>query len=164
MFGKSMLLLFTVWLLSSSLVANVLAEELRDEQVAGTVIVDFDQEWTFWASDQNPQVWPIQSWPQTADALSLQPPEVREDTDRIVRIQQDGVYSTGTKWWAGFFAPYSFRNVEQFEAYLPSIKAGQKKRAKHKMPPFSRTEIVYEDGQGGVERAYFIKKFHHALT
>jgi acid phosphatase type 7 len=138
---------------------DVLAEEAKVEQVATTSLVGFDEEWDFWASNQPPTQWPVISWPTTKSAFDLQPASERNNTDRVVYIQKNGKYSTESNWWKGFYAPYSFRNQEQFDSYLPTLLASRKKRAKKNQRAFSRTAIVYEQEQNGVDRAYFIKNF-----
>ena len=70
---------------------DVFAEETRVEQVATTSIVGFDEEWTFWASNQAPPQWPVTSWPTTKSAFSLQPTSQKTNPDRVVHIQKNGL-------------------------------------------------------------------------
>lgn len=129
------------------------------EEVKGTNILNFDQPWQFWANTSSPPIWPITTSPNTFDALSLLAPDFGVSMDRWANLQVNGEFQTGTAWWTGFYAPFSIRTQKQFTAYLPEILKTQKTLTKKGLPHYSRTELIVDAEESGLESMFFYTTF-----
>ena len=140
------------------LIFFVLQSFASEAQTKANVILPFDEPWFFWAGKAAPSEWPIQTTPTAKDARTLVPKEIAESPDRWAYIQKESLFTTENHWWDGFLAPFSIRNQEQFERYLPIIKKSQRKRKRKGLLPYSRTELVHE--KGGLDSIFFYKDIH----
>lgn len=133
------------------------APKLIDGITKGTSILEFDQEWVFWAGESKPPTWPITKMPSSSNILPLLPPELQSSPDRWLFLQdKSNAFITEGTWWSGMFAPYSIRDEKEFDAYLPTIFKTQRKLKRKNLPPYSRTELIYTTD---LKDIYFAKEF-----
>jgi predicted phosphodiesterase len=132
--------------------------QLVEGILVATDLIPFDLDWVFWAGKSQPLEWPPTTIPESTDILPLLPEALQISNDKWFFLQNNpnSEFVTEGKWWHGLFAPYSVRDEEEFEAYLPKILATQRKLKRKGLPVYSRTELV---DQNELQDLYFAKEF-----
>ena len=124
-------------------------------------LIEWEQEWLFWASDAAPPVWPLTIVPPAQDVLSLHAEvpaspvhkrdlisSARDDPDHLLFLRHDflGLITEGV-WWSGYRAPFSGHSELRWLAQESRWKKDRRSYRRRNGAHPERAQLVYPIGR-----------------